>query len=153
MVALGIGVIVVSALWLLFWGFIELLALALGGDPSGWVLVTAALVVGVLGAVLGIALVRGRAPSRLGWIGIAAVIVFLVLVPLGQVEEEGTRDDSVDRAVEVAYVKTHGAKRADADGSHDDITNRTAPNTGAATSPPPPTPTSAPRTSRERAVG
>jgi hypothetical protein len=58
---LGIVVIVVSALWTLFWGTMALAVWTFGTDATGWVLLIAVLSLGVLGLVLGARLISGPA--------------------------------------------------------------------------------------------
>jgi hypothetical protein len=110
-------------LWLVFWGFVALIATGFGGDAGGWAILTASLIAGVLGVVLGISLVRGRGPGKVGWILTGGAILLLVLIPFGQMDQS-PQDDSVDRAVETAYARLHDHVRYPADCSFsDDVTN------------------------------
>ena len=86
--ALGWTIVVVSALWLAICGFMALLASGFGIDASGWAILSAAIVAGALVLVLGTSLVRGRGPSKLGWVGIA-VTLLIVVAALGDSVSEG----------------------------------------------------------------
>jgi hypothetical protein len=76
--ALGWTIVVLSALWLAICGFMALLASGFGIDATGWAILSAAIVGGTLLFVLGTSLVRGRGPSRLGWVGIVVTLLIVV---------------------------------------------------------------------------
>ena len=91
-----------------------MLALALGGSTSGWVIASVGLAAGVLVFVLGITLVRGRQPSRLGWLGVGGAMVALLVLPVGS--WLGDREAApVNRAVERVYMEAKGLEDVKAD--------------------------------------
>lgn len=113
-VAFGTLVIVASVLWTLFWGAVALLAWAFDGDTSGWVITSGALAAGVLVFVGGISLVRGRQPSRLGWLAVAGSLVALLALPVSSWLED-REAAPVNRAVELAYKGRGGVESVNAD--------------------------------------
>jgi uncharacterized RDD family membrane protein YckC len=85
--ALGSFLIVCSSLWLALCGFMALLASGFGIDAAGWAILSAAVVAGSLVLVVGVSVLRGRWPSRLGWLGIA-VVLLVVVAALGDTVSE-----------------------------------------------------------------
>jgi hypothetical protein len=114
-VALGIIAIIVAVLWVLFWGAVVLAAWAFGGDDAtGWVIVGVSLVAGVLVFVLGVSLVRGRRPSRVGW----SFVVLAVLAVLAMPVDAALDDEEaapVNLAVQRAYMQRSGLGEVEAD--------------------------------------
>ncbi|HEX2495200.1 MAG TPA: hypothetical protein VHK46_00050 [Gaiellaceae bacterium] len=112
--ALGILVIVASALWTLLWGLLALVAWTLGGDTTGWVVASVALAFGVLAFVLGVSLVRGRPPSRMGWLVTAGASLAVFLLPVDSYLED-REAAPVNRAVARVYMERNGLNDVEAD--------------------------------------
>lgn len=114
-VTLGIVAIIMAILWVLFWSAVALFASAFGGDDtSGWVIVSVALVAGVLVLVLGVSLVRGRRPSRVGWSVVAGAVLAVFAVPVGSVLDN-QEAAPVNHAVQRTYMERSGLKDIKAD--------------------------------------
>jgi len=113
-VALGIAAIVASVLWTLFWAVLALAASTLGGSTSGWLIVSAALALGVLVFVFGLSLLRGRPPNRLGWISVGAIVLALLVLPASSWFED-READPVNQAVERVYMEGSGLENVSAD--------------------------------------
>ena len=112
-VALGILAIVVAVLWALLWGTVALLASAFGSDGSGWLVVSVALVAGLLLFVLGVCVIRGRPPSRVGWLVVGGAAAALFAMPVGAVLDE-REAAPVNRAAARAYVDRTGEANVEA---------------------------------------
>lgn len=106
--------IIASVLWTLFWAVVALAASAFGSDvTSGWVLVSIALALGVLAFVLGVSLVRGRQPSRMGWLAAGGALLALLALPVDSYL--GDREAApVNRAVSREYMERSGLKDVEA---------------------------------------
>ena len=113
-VALGVFLIVVSVLWALFWGAVASLVSTFGGSDGGWVLISGALVLGILVFVLGVSLVRGRNPSGRVWL-VWGALILAPLALLFHVFEDDHGASEVNSAVERTYVKRSHVRRANAD--------------------------------------
>jgi hypothetical protein len=107
-------VIVASALWTLLWGLLALVAWTLGGDTTGWVVASVALAFGVLAFVLGVSLVRGRPPSRMGWLVTAGASLAVFLLPVDSYLED-REAAPVNRAVARVYMERNGLNDVEAD--------------------------------------
>jgi hypothetical protein len=114
LVALGIAAIVASLLWTLLWVVVALLASALGGSTSGWLICSAALALGVFVFVFGLSLVRGRPPNRLGWVAVGVIVLALIVLPARSWFED-REAGPVNRAVERAYMESSGLENVTAD--------------------------------------
>ncbi|MDP9225232.1 MAG: hypothetical protein M3P18_15580 [Actinomycetota bacterium] len=112
---LGVCLVVGSVLWALSWGVIALLADTYGSDLQAWVIVGAALSVGVLGVVLGINVARHRNMSRRTWLAWSIVILVPFALPLLH-DDHGA--SGVNPMVERAYVRRGHVRAASADCSY-----------------------------------
>jgi hypothetical protein len=84
-----------------------------GTDRNGWVIVGAALSVGVLGVVLGINVARGRKPSRRAWLAWSSVILAPFALLLLLQDDHGAA--GVNSIMERTYVQRGHVRGASAD--------------------------------------
>lgn len=106
--------IVASVLWTLLWGLLALAASTFGGDTTGWVVASVALALGVLVFVLGVSLVRGRPPSRTGWLVTAGASLAVFVLPVDSYLED-REAAPVNRSVGRVYMERSGLKGVEAD--------------------------------------
>jgi len=113
-----IGVILTGAggLWTVIWGGVAVLASTFGGETFGWLIVAAAVAVGIYVFFLGISFVRGS-PSfggivRFGTIGLVVTPILYAAV----IQARDDRDAApVNRVVERQYMKRGAFVGVDAD--------------------------------------
>jgi hypothetical protein len=111
----GVCLMIGSVLWALFWGVVALLGDTSASDRESWVIVGAALSVGVLGVVLGINVARKKNPSRRAWLAWTVVIVAPFALALLQ-DDHGA--SGVNSMVERSYVLRGHVRGANADCSY-----------------------------------
>jgi hypothetical protein len=108
-IALGILVLAASVVWLGFWALVAAwVATDDSDDVAGWLFLAGMSAVGIVGLSVGLFLVVGRFPGRIGWIVVALVAALPVVPAVLQGLESKQHVASVVSAAQAAYAAERG---------------------------------------------